>query len=113
GQHLLGQGAAKLRFPALENGLEPFDAAEGLALRKQARWVDGKLPIAVAPTTHRIEVLEGEANGIHAGVAGRAVRIRAVLLHPLPKRSGGDSRLFLAQLLHPRRRRRRRGAEDW
>src|SRR5947209_5046012 len=72
GQHLLGEVAGEQVLLGAEELLQLGGALERPAAGQGAGRVDGEGAVLVAPAADRIEVLEGEAERVHAGVAGGA-----------------------------------------
>src|SRR5580765_3123020 len=68
--------------PAAQTG----GAVELRPVWQRGRHIDRLVVLGGPPLSRRVEILEGEAERIHARVATRARRIGAVLLHALAKR---------------------------
>ena len=108
GEHLLGEAAGKRGRARKQCGSQLGRALECPPAGKTAGRIDGLLPIVRPPAADGIEVLEAEAERVHAPVARGAGRIAPVPLHLLPERARRPMlRLFL-EGFHARRRRRRR-----
>ena len=59
-------------------------------------WRTARAGVPVPPTPQRIEVLQGQTQGVHAGVTDRALRVAAVQSQLLAQ-SGEMADLFLVE----------------
>jgi hypothetical protein len=97
-----------------EDLLELAHAVEGLAGDQAAHGDDGLLALGIAPGAVGVEVLESQANGVHAIVAGGAQRTLAMQLEHIAQRGlvALEVRLAGFQRGHVGRWRRRGRAEE-
>ena len=85
GQHLLSEVPHEELLPRPEDFLEGFRANKGFPTRQLATGIHRLSRDFGAPSTDRIEIFEGESQGIQTSVAGRTIRILPVLFQPLAK----------------------------
>ena len=83
---------------------------ERLARDQLAGGINRRTAVLRAPRADAVEVLEAEADRVHARVARGARRVVAMLLHLLAERAGELPAVL--EVGHIRRRRWRRRAED-
>src|SRR5260370_25175529 len=75
GQHLLGQAVGERGIALLEDRPQLRRAVERLSAGQHARGVDVLVSLFRAPGADRVEVLEAEAQRVHALMAGRTVGV--------------------------------------
>lgn len=109
-EKFFGEAADEIvAFLAEEDGAEFGGGGEFFAGDEFAGGVDGGGAVLVAPGADGVKVFEAEADGVHAGVAGGADGVFAVLLHFLAE---GAGELFLVGEFGDVGRRRGRGCAE-
>src|SRR5206468_11852708 len=99
-----GNGIDKQLGTGEQRSLQAGDTFKSNAARQSTRCIDRNVSFTeIAPTAGRIEVFEGQTDGVHQLMTSRACRIGPVLRHALAHRKNLAYRIVVSQRRHVRR----------